>query len=174
MSKIPYDLTKIRAIAFDVDGVLSPSTVPMSPDGVPQRMANLKDGYSMVVAVKKGLKMAIISGADTPAVRNRFNIIGITDVFLGSLDKLDIFRDWMKKNGLTPDEVAFVGDDIPDIEPMLECGLPVAPADAVADVKKVARYITSASGGYGVARELIEQIMKAQNTWPATHSATGI
>lgn len=174
MSKIPYDLTKIRAIAFDVDGVLSPSTVPMSPDGVPQRMANLKDGYSMVVAVKKGLKMAIISGADTPAVRNRFNIIGITDVFLGSLDKLNIFRDWMKKNGLSPEQVAFVGDDIPDIEPMLECGLPVAPADAAADVKKIARYITSAAGGYGVARELIEQIMKAQNTWPETHSATGI
>lgn len=174
MSKIPYDLTKIRAIAFDVDGVLSPSTVPMSSDGIPQRMANLKDGYSMLVAVKKGLKLAIISGADTSAVRNRFSLIGINDIFLGSLDKLTIFHEWLKKNDLAPEEVAFVGDDIPDIEPMLECGLAVAPADAAADVKRIAGYITDAAGGHGVARELIEQIMKAQNTWPATHSATGL
>lgn len=174
MSKIPYDLTKIRAIAFDVDGVLSPSTVPMSSDGIPQRMANLKDGYSMLVAVKKGLKLAIISGADTSAVRNRFSLIGINDIYLGSLDKLAIFHEWLKKNDLAPEEVAFVGDDIPDIEPMLECGLAVAPADAAADVKRIAGYITDAAGGHGVARELIEQIMKAQNTWPATHSATGL
>lgn len=166
MSKINYDLTQIRGIAFDVDGVLSPSTVPMSDDGVPQRMANLKDGFAMVQAVKCDLKIAIISGAETEGVRRRFESIGISDIYLGSFDKLPVLLQWMHQHGFAPSQVAFVGDDIPDLKPMHHVGLAVAPRDAAPEIKDIATYITCANGGYGVARELIEQVLRARGLWP--------
>ncbi len=92
MSKIPYPLEKIKAVVFDIDGVLSPTTIPMGDDGIPRRMANLKDGYAMVQAIKSGLKIAIISGANQDAVRKRMEMIGVTDFFAGNMDKLQIGR----------------------------------------------------------------------------------
>ena len=165
MSRINYDLTKIKGVVFDVDGVLSPSTVPMSAEGVPMRMANLKDGYAMQLAVKSGLRMAIISGADVPSIRGRFGVIGLTDIYLGASDKLPVFRKWLESVGLQADEIAYVGDDIPDLPVLKACGLPVAPRDAAAEVKDVARFITGADGGYGVARELLEEILKVKGMW---------
>lgn len=173
MSKIPYDLTKIRAIVFDVDGVLSPTTVPMSAEGVPQRMANLKDGYSMVTAIRQGLKLAIISGADTRSIIGRFNPIGLTDIYLGVLEKLPVLKQYMALNDLSAEEVVYVGDDIPDIPCLQHVGLPVVPADGARECKDVARYITLAEGGYGVARELLEEVLKARNLWPVTADAYG-
>ncbi|MDE6120890.1 MAG: HAD hydrolase family protein, partial [Muribaculaceae bacterium] len=99
--------------------------------------------------------------------------IGIKDIFLKSGNKLPILEKWMNENSLRPEEVAYVGDDIPDIPPMQAVGLPVAPRDAAADVKAVARFITGADGGYGVARELLEEIMKAQNLWLSADKAFG-
>ena len=126
MSSINYDLKKIKGIAFDVDGVLSPSTIPLSPEGEPLRMVSIKDGYALQLAVKKGLKIAIITGGNTKAVDVRFRGLGIDDVFLGSSMKLPILQQWMEDNGLNADEVAFVGDDIPDIQAMQHVGLAVA------------------------------------------------
>lgn len=176
MSKINYNLQQIRGIAFDVDGVLSPAVVPLDEQGIPSRMANLRDGYAMVQAVKQGYHLSIISGADTSAVRKRFELIGIdpADIYLGSLDKISALNEWMCRYGMRPENVAYVGDDIPDIQPMMYVGLPVCPADAAPDVIDVARYISPANGGYGVARDLIEEIMKAQNRWTLIHEATGI
>lgn len=165
MSKIDYDLGKIKGLVFDIDGVLSPSTVPMGDDGEPQRMMNVKDGYAMVLAVRAGLKLAVISGAHTPVVINRFRNIGISDVYIDTMDKLPVLRKWMAENGLQADEVAYFGDDLPDLAPMGAVGLPVAPADADTTVKSRARYITIAKGGYGVAREVLEEIMIYQGLW---------
>ena len=173
MSKIPYDLTKIRAIVFDVDGVLSPTTVPMSPEGVPQRMANLKDGYSMVVAIRQGLNLAIISGADTPSVIGRFRPIGLTDIYLSVRDKLPVLLQYMKEKNLKPEEVAYVGDDIPDIECIEYVGLGITPRDGAQECKDAAQYITLADGGYGVGREIVEEVLKAQNLWPRVGQANG-
>ncbi|MBD5233477.1 MAG: HAD hydrolase family protein [Bacteroidales bacterium] len=173
MSKINYDLRKIKAVAFDVDGVLSPATVPLDPDGQPRRMANLRDGYAMVIAVKQGLRMAIISGADTTAVRKRFELIGVQDIFLGNIDKLPLFESWLEANSLKPEEVAYVGDDIPDLPVLKRAGLSVAPRDASPEIKEAAVYVTAAEGGYGVGRELLEEILKAQGKWPASHTAVG-
>ena len=92
MSKIPYQLDKIKAVVFDVDGVLSPTVIPLGDDGVPRRMANLKDGYSMVLAVRAGLHLAVISGAESPGVRERLQNIGMTDIFLNTLDKLPVLK----------------------------------------------------------------------------------
>lgn len=173
MSSINYDLKKIKGIAFDVDGVLSPSTIPLSPEGEPLRMVSIKDGYALQLAVKKGLKIAIITGGNTKAVDVRFRGLGIDDVFLGSSMKLPILQQWMEDNGLNADEVAFVGDDIPDIQAMQQVGLAVAPADAADEVKRVASYISPKQGGYGVGREILEQVMKAQGLWMSDHKAFG-
>jgi len=173
MSRIDYDLTKIRGVVFDIDGVLSPTVVPMSPEGIPMRMANLKDGYAIVQAIKHGIKIAIISGADVPQIRGRFETMGVKDIYLGSLDKITLLKTWMESNGLSAEEVAYAGDDVPDILPMRYVGLAVAPRDAADDVKANAGYITAANGGYGVARELLEPILKAQSMWPLTAKAFG-
>ncbi len=173
MSSINYDLKKIKGIAFDVDGVLSPSTIPLSPEGEPLRMVSIKDGYALQLAVKKGLKIAIITGGSTKAVDVRFRGLGIEDVYLGASMKLPILHQWMEDNGLEAAEVAFVGDDIPDIQPMEHVGLAVAPSDAAEEVKRVASYISPKMGGYGVARELIEQVMKAKGLWLTDQHAFG-
>ena len=173
MSSIPYDLTKIKAFVFDVDGVLSPNVVPIDANGAPARMANVKDGYSMQLAVKHGYKIAIISGADTEVVRKRFQIIGVKDIYLKASDKLPVLMEWMAKEELKPEEVAYVGDDVPDLPCMRHVGLSISPADGSADTRNEALYISPLLGGHGVARELIEQTMRAQGQWLHVDTAYG-
>ena len=173
MSSINYDLKKIKGIAFDVDGVLSPSTIPLSPEGEPLRMVSIKDGYALQLAVKKGLKIAIITGGNTKAVDVRFRGLGIDDVFLGSSMKLPILQQWMDDNGLSADEVAFVGDDIPDYQVMRRCGCPCCPADACSDIQEISPYVSRCKGGYGVGRDIIEQVLRAQGKWLSDSKAFG-
>ena len=173
MSSINYDLKLIKAVVFDVDGVLSPSTIPMGSDGVPRRMANIKDGYALQLAVKCGLKLAIITGAATEAVRIRYGALGITDIFTGAGHKAPVMEEWMRKQGLEAENVAYVGDDVPDFEPMRMVGLRVAPADAAWDIRQIANYISPVNGGYGVARDLLEQILRAKGLWVLDEKAFG-
>lgn len=173
MSSINYDLTKIKGIAFDVDGVLSPSVIPLHPNGEPMRCVSIKDGYALQLAVKHGYKIAIITGGKTEAVRKRFEGLGIQDVILGASVKITHFNEWLERNGLKPEEVVYVGDDIPDLEVMRVVGLPIAPADAAPEVKEVAKYISPYNGGYGVGREVVEQVMKAKGEWLADKKAFG-
>lgn len=173
MSKTDFDLTTLKGVVFDVDGVLSPSTIPMDGDGVPQRMVNIKDGYALQHAVKCGLKIAIITGANTGSIINRYKALGINDVFIGASQKLPVLDAWLRHNGLTYGDIAYCGDDIPDLPPMLRAALSVAPADAATEVLARARYITRATGGYGVARELIEQILRARGQWMHDTDAFG-
>ena len=158
MSTINYDLSRIKALAFDVDGVLSSTTVPLHPSGEPMRTVNIKDGYAIQLAVKKGLHIAIITGGRTEAVRIRFEGLGLKDLYMGA------FRD---KYGLTDDEILYMGDDVPDIEVRCECGLPCCPKDAVPEVKSVAKYISYADGGRGCGRDVVEQVLKAHGLWMA-------
>jgi len=173
MSKIPYDLTKINGVVFDIDGVLSPSTVPLDSNGNPCRMANLKDGYALQLAVRKGLRIAIISGAAGAGLVQRFANLGITDVYLKAGMKKSLLEKWMRAHNLNADEVAYAGDDIPDRECMETVALPVAPADAAPDILSIARYISPCQGGHGVARDLLEEILRAQGKWPVTDKAFG-
>ncbi len=165
MSNINYDLKKIKAFAFDVDGVLSTDIIPLSPDGDPMRTVNIKDGYALQLAVKKGYEVAIITGGYTDAVRIRFERLGIRHIYMRSSVKINDYNDFIDKTGLKHEEVMYAGDDIPDFEVMQTVGLPVAPADAAPEVKAIARYISSRKGGEGVARDVIEQTMKAQDCW---------
>ena len=125
MSTINYDLKQVRAFAFDVDGVLSRTVVSLSPDGDPLRTVNIKDGYAMQFAVKLGYEIAIITGGYTDAVRIRYERLGVRHIYMRSAVKIHDFRDFLGKTGLRPEEVAYVGDDIPDYDVMREAGLPV-------------------------------------------------
>ncbi len=165
MSSINYDLKRIKAFVFDVDGVLSCEVIPLSSDGEPLRTVNIKDGYALQLAVRKGYEVAIITGAYTEAVRTRFSRLGITHIYLKSAIKRHDFHDFLSKTSIRPEEVLYAGDDIPDFEVMRMVGLPVAPADAAPEIKAIARYISHKKGGEGVARDVIEQTLKAQGHW---------
>lgn len=167
MSTINYDLKKIKAIAFDVDGVLSADVIPLHTSGEPMRTVNIKDGYAIQLAVKKGLHIAIITGGRTEAVRKRFAGLGVQDLYLGSAVKIHDYRDFRDKHGLKDEEILYMGDDIPDMEVMQACGLPCCPKDAAPEVKSITRYISHAAGGYGCGRDVVEQVMKAQGKWMA-------
>lgn len=165
MSTINYDLNLIKAIAFDIDGVLSCTTVPLHPSGEPMRTVNIKDGYAIQLAVKKGLHIAIITGGCSEAIKVRYEALGVTDLFMRSAYKIHDYRSLRDKYGLKNEEIAYMGDDIPDIEVMKECGLSCCPADAVAEVKNVATYVSYANGGMGCGRDIIEQVLKVHGKW---------
>lgn len=173
MSTINYDLSRIKALAFDVDGVLSSTTVPLHPSGEPMRTVNIKDGYVIQLAVKKGIRIAIITGGRTEAVRIRFAGLGVTDLYMGSAVKIHDYRAFRDKYGLADDEILYMGDDVPDIEVMRECGLPCCPKDAAPEVKSVARYISHKEGGYGCGRDIVEQFLKVKGLWMADGKAFG-
>ncbi len=173
MSRINYDLKKIRGVAFDVDGVLSPATIPTSADGEPLRMVNIKDGYALQLAVKRGLKLAIITGGGSEGVRVRYAGLGIDDIYLRASRKVPLLREWMERHGLSADEVAYVGDDIPDLQAMKLVGLKVTPRDGAHEVKEIADYISPVEGGYGVARDLLEQVLRARGDWMSDEKAFG-
>jgi len=176
MGVIDYDLKKIKAIAFDVDGVLSPIVIPINEVGNPVRCANVRDGYAMhTAAVKYNFPLAIISGGDNEAVRGRYVGIGLKneDIYLASSTKMNDYIDFRDRHGLKDEEVAYVGDDIPDIRVMQVCGLPCCPADACPEVREIARYISPCKGGYGVGRDIVEQVMKAHGLWMSDEKAFG-
>ena len=173
MSGINYDLTKIKAFVFDVDGVLSPSTIPMNDNGEPMRMVNIKDGYALQLAAKNGYQLAIITGGKTESVRYRYEALGIKDIYLGAGKKNEVFEKWMNLRGLEPSEVAYMGDDIPDLQCLKMAGLACAPADSCHEVKETAQYVSRYNGGYGCARDLIEQVLQAQGEWLKDNKAFG-
>ena len=165
MSSINYDLRKIRGFIFDVDGVLSKDVIPLHPNGDPMRTVNIKDGYALQLAVKKGYQVAIITGGYTDSVKMRFERLGVKYIYMRSSVKMKDYTDFMNRTGLKPEEVLYAGDDIPDYEVMKLVGLPVAPTDAASEIKDISLYISSKNGGEGIARDVIEQTMKTQGTW---------
>jgi 3-deoxy-D-manno-octulosonate 8-phosphate phosphatase (KDO 8-P phosphatase) len=170
---INYDLLKIRAFVFDVDGVLSPESIPLHPGGEPMRIVNTKDGYAMQLAVKKGFQLGIITGGYSEAVGIRFGKLGFQHIYLGARNKIEKFRDFMEKTGLRPEEICYVGDDIPDYEILKTAGLPACPADAAPEIKAIARYISPKEGGKGVGRDIIEQVLKVHGIWMRDDEAFG-
>lgn len=157
----------IKAFVFDIDGVFTDATLTVTEDDV-TRTFNVRDGYAVQMAVKSGYRVAVISGGKQESIVRRMNAIGITDVFInvGTAEKPAVMQRYLDSLGLPAEEVLYIGDDIPDLLlmnafPVLAC----CPADAVPEVLERAAYITTAPGGKGAVREVIEWVMKAQDTW---------
>lgn len=167
------ELQKIKALVFDVDGVLSANCIPLHPSGEPMRMINIKDGYAIQLAVKRGYRLAIITGGKTESIRKRFEGLGIEDVYMAASYKMAQFEDFLQKRELKASEVLYMGDDIPDYEVMKICGFPCCPADAAPEIKAISLYISPVNGGYGCGRDVIEQVMKANGDWLSGAEAFG-
>ena len=159
------DLQKINAFLFDVDGVFTNSNVYLHPGGDLMRSMNIKDGFAIQYAVKKGYLVGIISGGDSESVRARFQKLGIIDIYLKSSDKKNDYMDFILKYSLKDDEVLYMGDDIPDYEVMKRVGFPCCPADAVEEIKSLSKYISDKNGGQGCVRDVVEQVLRLQGKW---------
>ena len=170
---INYDLSKIRAIIFDVDGVLSAETITLHPNGEPMRTVNIKDGYAIQLAMKLGLRIVILTGGTTESVRMRYERLGVEDVYMGCAVKLKTYDEFLAKYGLQDEEVMYMGDDVPDYEIMQRVGCPVCPADACPDIKAISIYVSHQRGGYGCGRDVIEQVLRAQGKWVMNAKAFG-
>ena len=168
---INYDLTKIKALVFDVDGVLSASTINVDTNGDFLRTTNVKDGYAMHLAVKMGFHIAIITGGGEESIALRYGRIGMEDIYLSSFNKTERFQMLLEKYNLAREEVLYMGDDIPDYEVMKQVGLPCCPRDAAPEIREISLYISHLDGGKGCVRDVIEQVMKAQKKWMADEKA---
>ena len=155
----------IKAFIFDVDGVLTDGIVHVTETGEQLRQFNIKDGYALQLAVKRGYRIAIITGGKSEGVRLRLKGLGITDVFMAVDSKIGVYNRFVSDKGLTAEEVLYMGDDVPDLQVMQLAGLPVCPADAVQEIKAISSYISSKEGGRGCVRDIIEKVMKIQNQW---------
>ena len=160
-------LKKIKAFAFDVDGVLTDGGILSTVEGELYRTFDSKDGFGFRMAYMHGYHLGIITGGNSQSIRLRFRTCGVPqeDVYMNSRRKIDDFEDFCSRHGLLPEEVMYFGDDLPDIPVMMACGCGVCPQDAVDEVKAIADYISPRPGGKGCAREAIERVMKAQGTW---------
>jgi 3-deoxy-D-manno-octulosonate 8-phosphate phosphatase (KDO 8-P phosphatase) len=158
-------LTRINTFIFDYDGVLTDGSVLLTETGEALRMANVKDGYALQLAVRNGYHVAIITGGRSLSIRTRLEALNVKDVFLGVEDKLSTFSAYLAGHNITAGEVLYMGDDIPDYELMKAAGVSCCPADACEEIKSVAHYISAVKGGHGCVRDVIEQVMKIQGKW---------
>lgn len=166
MSKSYKELMNdIKAFIFDIDGVLTDGTVHIAEDGQLLRQMNIKDGYAMKVAIDKEYPICIISGGSNEGVRIRLQNLGIKDVYLATPDKVEKFHEICDAYQLKPEEILYMGDDIPDYLVMQKVGLPTCPQDAVQEIKGISKYISHANGGKGAVRDVIEQVLKVQGKW---------
>jgi 3-deoxy-D-manno-octulosonate 8-phosphate phosphatase (KDO 8-P phosphatase) len=155
----------ITTFVFDVDGVLTNGTLLILNDGQMARQMNIKDGYALQLAIKKGYRVVIISGGTSDAVELRLNKLGVTDCFLKVDNKKEKLIEYVSKHKLNWEQVLFMGDDIPDFTSMQLAGLPCCPADAVPEIKQLCLYISPLDGGTGCARDVIEKVLKLNNHW---------
>lgn len=158
-------LTSVKAFIFDVDGVLTDNIVTLMPDGEQIRSMNVKDGFAMQLAIKKGFKIAIISGGKSEMVRKRLHGLGIVDVFLGADNKIEQYNEFILTYKINPEEILYMGDDVPDYEVMKRVGVATCPNDAVPEIKGISIYVSDKKGGKGCVRDVIEQVLKVQGKW---------
>jgi 3-deoxy-D-manno-octulosonate 8-phosphate phosphatase (KDO 8-P phosphatase) len=155
----------ITTFVFDVDGVLTDGTLTVLPGGVMARKMNVKDGYALQLAVKRGYRVVIISGGASPEVTDRLLKLGVQEVHMKVIDKLGVLTNYFLSNPGSWCETLFMGDDIPDLEVMQKCGIACCPKDAVAEIKEISAYISPLNGGFGCARDVIEKVLKIRGDW---------
>ena len=159
--------SNIKAFVFDVDGVFTDGGILATPDGDLLRTFDAKDAFALRMAYMKGYCLGVITGGVSESIRKRFRTCGVSenDVYLGSRAKIEDLNDFCSRHSLTPDQVMYFGDDLPDIPVMLACGCGACPSDAVEEVISAADYISSRPGGKGCVRESLEKVMKMHGVW---------
>lgn len=155
----------IRAFVLDVDGVLTDGSLMLLDDGQMARRMNIKDGYALQLAIKKGYHVVVISGGDSEAVRSRLHKLGVSNIHMKITDKKKLLEEFIIQHKLLLEQVLFMGDDIPDMAAMQLVGLSCCPADAVAEIKSISHYISPVNGGYGCVRDVIEKVLKLNGHW---------
>ncbi len=163
---------QIRTFVFDMDGVLTDGSVIIISESEHLRTMNVRDGYAIQYAVKKGYEVVIISGGISKPAAGRLEYLGVRNVYMKVKDKADVLAQFLSSHNLKWEETLFMGDDIPDVDVMKRVGLPVCPADAVPEVKAVSKYISTVNGGRGCAREVIEKVLKLNGDWAVVSSET--
>ena len=165
MRNFKEDIALVKAFAFDVDGVFTDGSLSVGLDTDFIRTYYARDGFAVVTAIKRGYKVAIITGGRGESISRRFGLMGVEDIYLGCNEKLPAIADFMQKHNLSPEEVMYVGDDIPDVAPMKVVGMPVCPKDAAVEVKAISRYVSGFPGGRGCVRDVVEQVLRARDDW---------
>jgi len=165
MSNFKEELRKVKAFVFDVDGVLSDAKIYLHPGNELMRSVNIKDGYAIQYAVRKGYQICIITGGNSEAVDKRFRNLGVSDIYLRSKDKKEDLNKFLYTHDLRPENILYMGDDLPDYPVMKEVGFPTCPSDAVEEIKSISLYISDKSGGEGCVRDVIEQVLRLHGKW---------
>lgn len=165
MSNFKEELGNVKAFVFDVDGVLSNAKISLHPEHHLVRTMNIKDGYAINYAIRKGYPIGIITGGNSEAVETRFRNLGVTDIYLSSRNKQQDLSDFLSKYDFKPENILYMGDDLPDYLVMKEVGFPTCPSDAVEEIKSISIYISDKPGGEGCVRDVIEQVLRLQGRW---------
>ena len=158
-------LQKITCFVFDVDGVLTNGEVIVMPNGLLVRKMNIKDGYAIQLAIKKGFQVWVISGGNSIEVEQRLNLLGVKEVHMKVKDKRALLQELSLMNNVPLDQMLFMGDDMPDYDAMKIVGIAACPNDACVDIKQIANYISLLKGGAGCARDVIEKVLKLNDKW---------
>ena len=158
-------MNDITTFIFDVDGVLTDSTISITTSGEMLRTMNIRDGYAIKAAIESGYHVCIISGGNNDGVRLRLRGLGVTDIYMGTSNKVMVFEEYLELYNIDPQHVLYMGDDIPDYHVMKLVGLPTCPLDASPEIKSISNYVSHVNGGKGCVRDVIEQVMKVQNKW---------
>ncbi len=164
-------LKNITTFVFDVDGVFTDGSLLITTEGEMLRKMNVKDGYALKTALQKGYNVCIISGGTNEGVRKRLSDLGVSDIYLGAHLKIEPLKEYLGKHNIKPENVLYMGDDLPDIPAMQKVGLPTCPQDAVPEVKAVSKYVSHKNGGDQCVRDVIEQVLKVRGDWYGNFNA---
>jgi 3-deoxy-D-manno-octulosonate 8-phosphate phosphatase (KDO 8-P phosphatase) len=165
MKNFKEKLTQIKTLLFDIDGVLTNGNVFVMPNGEIVRNLNSKDGYALQLAVKKGYRIAVITGGNSVAVKTVLHDLGIKDVFLSQSNKEECYENYILEHDLKEEEILYMGDDLPDYHVMKRVGIAACPENAAHEIKDISIYISNRKGGEACVRDIIEQVMRSQDTW---------
>ena len=165
MGNFKEDIARIEAMIFDVDGVMTDGRIIPTAEGDFIRCYNCKDGYALAYAIRHGYRVCVITGGYGKILERRLRMLGMQDFYIDCMDKITTLREYMAKYNLKPENVLYMGDDIPDLECMELVGIPVCPADACSEVIEASRYVSEFCGGKGAVRDIVEQVMRAKGCW---------
>lgn len=165
MGNFKEDIARTEAFIFDVDGVMTDGGIIPTVDGDFIRRYNAKDGYALAYAIKMGYTVCIISGGRGKTLEHRLKMLGIKHAYLDCMDKIKTMNDFFKAEKINPDNVIYMGDDIPDLECMQAVGIPVCPSDSASEVIEASRYVSEFKGGEGAVRDIVEQVLRVRGDW---------